>query len=61
MGLRIIRLLEAGSWDFRIAIGIAKRLGVAEKQMEAVRTAAEPDQAIGSRPLAVGAVGSSCS
>ena len=61
MGLRVIQLPEAGAWDFRIATGFAKRLGVAEKQIEAVRTAAESDQAIDNPPLAVGAVGSSCS
>ena len=61
MGLGIIRLLEAGAWDFRIAIGFVKKPGVARKQLSAVRTAVEPDQAIGSPPLAVGAVGSSCS
>ena len=57
----IIRLLEAFAWDFRTAIGFAKRPGVAGKQLEAVRTAVEPDQAIGNPPLVAGAVGSSCS
>ena len=43
MGLRIIRLLEAGTWDFRTAIGFAKRLGVAGKLPKSVRIAVEPD------------------
>ena len=52
---------EAGIWDFRIAIGFAKRLGVAGKILETVRLAVEPDHAIDSPTLAVGVVGSSCS
>ena len=51
MGLGVIRLLEAGAWDFRIAIGFVKKPGVARKQLEAVRTAVEPDEAIGSPPI----------
>ena len=54
-------LPEACTWDFRIAIGFAKRLGVAGKLLETVRLAVEPDHAIDSPPLAVGVVGSSCS
>ena len=61
MGLRIIRLLEGGTWGSRTAIGFVKKPGVAGKQLETVRTTVEPEQAIGGPPLAVGAVGSSCS
>ena len=48
-------MLEAGAWDFRTAIGFAKKPGVAGKQLEAVRTAVEPGRSY--RQLSAGSGG----
>ena len=61
MNPRIIRLLEAVLGTSGPRLVSRRNPALPGKQLEAVRTAVEPDQAIGSPQLAVGAVESSCS